>query len=161
MLRAGLSAPAAALLAACEHPVPARQGESGAPLAFPTGFVWGASTSAYQIEGAAREDGRGPSIWDTFSRTSESIVDGSTGDVACDHYHRWETDLDLVKSLGIRSYRFSIAWPRILPEGRGTVNQKGLDFYRRLVDGLDYGDIPLVVTENGIPDRGDVKPVGG
>ena len=106
-------------------------------LEFPEGFVWGAATAAYQIEGSPGADGRGPSIWDTFSHVRGSIVDGSTGDVACDHYHRWETDLDLMKSLGIRSYRFSVAWPRILPDGRGTANQKGLDFYRRLAETAD------------------------
>ena len=147
MLRAGMAAPAAALLAACDPATttttPARSSQPA--LTFPTGFVWGAATSAYQIEGAVHDDGRGPSIWDTFVH-SGSIVDGSTADVACDHYHRWETDLDLMKSLGIRSYRFSIAWPRIMPEGRGTVNQKGVDFYRRLVDGLHARGIAPLAT---------------
>jgi beta-glucosidase len=153
MLGAGLAAPAAALLAACD-PAPSTSGSTSThtsaassqpTLTFPAGFVWGAATSAYQIEGAVHEDGRGPSIWDTFVRKG-SIVDGSTADVACDHYHRWETDLDLMKSLGIRSYRFSIAWPRIMPEGRGTVNQKGLDFYKRLVDGLHARGIAPLAT---------------
>jgi beta-glucosidase len=119
---------------------------TAAPGALPAGFLWGAATAAYQIEGASTQDGRGPSIWDTFSHTAGSIVDGSTGDVACDHYHRWATDLDLMRSLGIRGYRFSLAWPRILPEGRGTVNQKGLDFYRRLVDGLHGRGIAPMAT---------------
>src|SRR5215470_14477589 len=108
ILRAGLAAPAAAMLAACDHPTPASTASpttQGQSLTFPSGFVWGAATSAYQIEGAVHEDGRGPSIWDTFVHNG-SIVDRSTADVACDHYHRWETDLDLMKSLGIRSYRF-------------------------------------------------------
>jgi beta-glucosidase len=105
-------------------------------LSFPTGFVWGVATSSYQIEGAAQEDGRGESIWDRFSHTPGKIEDGSTGDVACDHYHRWREDIALMKDLGLQAYRFSIAWPRILPNGRGPVNQAGLDFYSRLVDGL-------------------------
>ncbi|MEO7001068.1 MAG: GH1 family beta-glucosidase, partial [Ktedonobacterales bacterium] len=113
---------------------------------FPTGFLWGAATSAYQIEGAAREDGRGESIWDRFSHTLGKIVDGSNGDVADDHYHRWQDDLDLMQSLGVRSYRFSVAWPRILPTGAGAVNAKGLDFYRRLVDGLLQRNIEPMVT---------------
>ena len=105
-------------------------------LEFPTGFVWGAATSSYQIEGAVQEDGRGESIWDRFAHTPGKIADGSTGDVACDHYHRWREDIGLMKELGLHAYRFSIAWPRILPAGRGAVNQAGLDFYSRLVDGL-------------------------
>jgi hypothetical protein len=106
---------------------------------FPRGFVWGAATSAYQIEGAANEDGRGESIWDRFSKTeSARIKDGSNGDVACDHYHRWREDLALMKSLGLAAYRFSVAWPRILPKGRARRRRRqprGLDFYARLVDG--------------------------
>jgi beta-glucosidase len=115
-------------------------------LTFPSSFVWGVATSAYQIEGAAKEDGRGPSIWDTFSHQPGSIVDNSNGDVACDHYHRWAADLDLMKSLQVRSYRFSIAWPRIMPAGRGPVNQRGLDFYKRLVDGLHQRGIAPLAT---------------
>jgi beta-glucosidase len=103
---------------------------------FPPGFAWGAATAAYQIEGAVEADGRGQSIWDTFSHTPGRTLDGATGDVACDHYRRWESDLDLMADLGLRAYRFSIAWPRILPTGTGTVNEAGLDFYDRLVDGL-------------------------
>jgi beta-glucosidase len=106
------------------------------PLQFPDGFKWGVATSAYQIEGAVTADGRGRSIWDTFCDRPGTITDSSSGAVACDHYHRWESDLDLMASLGIGSYRFSIAWPRVLPEGRGPVNGRGLDFYDRLVDGL-------------------------
>jgi len=106
------------------------------PAAFPAGFQFGAATSAYQIEGAAAEDGRGPSWWDTFARQPGRTRDASTGDVACDHYHRWEQDLDLMRDLGLQAYRFSIAWPRVLPEGRGRLNPAGLDFYERLVDGL-------------------------
>ncbi|MGH2446051.1 MAG: GH1 family beta-glucosidase [Candidatus Limnocylindria bacterium] len=103
---------------------------------FPAGFAWGAATAAYQIEGSVDADGRGPSIWDTFSHLTGRIVGGDTGDVACDHYRRWESDLDLMAELGLRAYRFSIAWPRIQPSGSGPVNDAGLDFYDRLVDGL-------------------------
>ena len=108
------------------------------PLAdrFPAGFTWGAATAAYQIEGAVDVDGRGPSIWDTFSHTPGKVVGGDTGDVACDHYRRWESDLDLMADLGLGAYRFSVAWPRIQPTGSGPANPAGLDFYDRLVDGL-------------------------
>ena len=105
-------------------------------MRFPPGFQFGAATSAYQIEGAADEDGRGPSIWDTFAAVPGAVRHGDTGAIACDHYHRAEGDLDLLAGLGLTGYRFSIAWPRVIPDGRGAVNQKGLDFYRRLVDGL-------------------------
>ncbi|GAB1640771.1 GH1 family beta-glucosidase [Krasilnikovia sp. MM14-A1259] len=103
---------------------------------FPVGFQVGVSTAAYQIEGAVDEDGRGRSIWDTFSHTPGRTRDGDTGDVACDHYHRWAEDLDLIAHLGADAYRFSIAWPRVQPDGDGTLNIKGIDFYDRLVDGL-------------------------
>ena len=106
------------------------------PDAFPDGFVWGAATSAYQIEGAHDADGRGESIWDRFCQTPGRVEGGATGDVACDHYHRWPEDVALMRRLGLRAYRFSIAWPRVIPEGRGAVNGKGLDFYSALVDGL-------------------------
>ncbi len=105
-------------------------------LAFPADFVWGTATSSYQIEGAANEDGRGVSIWDTFCRTPGKVVNGDDGDVACDHYHRYPQDIELLSELGVNAYRFSIAWPRILPQGTGAVNEAGLDFYDRLVDGL-------------------------
>lgn len=105
-------------------------------VSFPADFVWGTATAAYQIEGAWNEDGKGESIWDRFTHTPGNIIDHSTGDVACDHYHRWPEDIALMKSLGLQAYRFSIAWSRILPEGRGRVNQAGLDFYSRLVDSL-------------------------
>ncbi|HKT05567.1 MAG TPA: GH1 family beta-glucosidase [Rugosimonospora sp.] len=111
---------------------------------FPPGFIWGVATSAYQIEGAVREDGRGPSIWDTFSHTPGRVKDGSTGDIACDHYHRYAADLDLMNSLNVQSYRFSLSWPRILPQGTGPPNAKGLDFYKRLLDGLHQrGIVPM------------------
>ncbi len=105
-------------------------------VSFPQNFLWGAATSSYQIEGAAQEDGRGESIWDRFARVPGKVEDGSNGDVACDHYHRAREDVRLMKSLGLQAYRFSIAWPRIQPEGRGRPNPKGLDFYSRLVDQL-------------------------
>lgn len=103
---------------------------------FPEHFVWGASTSAYQIEGAWNADGKGPSIWDTFSHTPGKVASGHTGDVACDHYHRWEEDVALLSELGVDAYRFSVSWPRVQPTGRGAVNRAGVDFYDRLVDGL-------------------------
>ncbi len=105
-------------------------------LKFPPGFVWGVATSAYQIEGAANEDGRGKSIWDTFSHTPGTTFQGHTGDVACDHYHRYPQDIELIASLGVDAYRFSIAWPRVQPAGKGAWNEKGLAFYDKLVDGL-------------------------
>ena len=103
---------------------------------FPKGFVWGASTSALQIEGAIAEDGRGPSIWEGFARKPGTIADGSTPDVACDHYHRWRDDVGVMTQAGLGAYRFSVAWPRVMPQGTGAVNPKGLAFYDRLVDGL-------------------------
>ncbi len=116
------------------------------PLTFPPGFVWGAATASYQIEGAAQEDGRTPSIWDTFSRTPGKTLGGDTGDVACDHYHRFREDVGLMKDLGVNAYRFSVAWPRVQPGGSGPANAKGLDFYRRLVDELLANDITPWVT---------------
>ena len=103
---------------------------------FSDDFVWGVSTSSYQIEGAVTLDGRVPSIWDTFSATAGKVRDGSTGAVACDHYHRWEQDLDLAQSMGLNAYRFSIAWPRIFNGVDAEPNAKGLEFYSRLVDGM-------------------------
>jgi beta-glucosidase len=118
---------------------------AGAEIRFPTGFIWGAATAAYQIEGAAGEDGRGRSIWDTFSHMPGNVTNGDTGDVACDHYHRMPADVDLMAALGLRAYRFSVSWPRIQPEGRGPVNQRGLDFYRHLVQELlEHGITPML-----------------
>lgn len=114
--------------------------------AFPDGFIWGAATSSYQIEGAVAEDGRGESIWDRFSHTPGYVRNGDTGDVACDHYHRWREDIALMQSLNLNAYRFSIAWPRIIPDGDGAVNRRGLDFYDRLVDGLLEAGIDPYVT---------------
>ena len=129
-------------------------------MRFPNGFLWGAATAAYQIEGAAREDGRGESIWDRFSHTPGNTLNGDTGDVACDHYHRYESDIDLMADLGYKGYRFSVAWPRIQPTGKGPVNQPGLDFYRRLVEKLTsrgitpaltlyHWDLPQALQEEG------------
>jgi beta-glucosidase len=133
---------------------------AAAPVAFPEGFLWGAATSAYQIEGAVREDGRAPSIWDALCRVPGAIRDGDTGDVADDHYRRSREDVALMASLGLTAYRFSVAWPRVLPAGRGTVNEAGLDFYRRLVDellaaGIEphltlyHWDLPQVLQDAG------------
>ena len=116
--------------------------------AFPAGFVWGVATSAYQIEGAWDEDGRGRSVWDDFVRRPYRVADGSTGDIACDHYHRMPEDVDLMRSLGIGAYRFSVSWPRVVPSGRGPVNPPGLDFYDRLVDRLVAAGIQPYATLN-------------
>ncbi|MEL4180411.1 GH1 family beta-glucosidase [Roseateles sp. PN1] len=127
---------------------------------FPSDFRWGCSTSSYQIEGAIHEDGRGESIWDRFCNEPGRIRDGSSGEVACDHYHRWPEDLDMAQQLGVNAYRFSIAWPRVLPQGRGAANEKGLDFYSRLVDGmlerglqpwatLYHWDLPQALQDKG------------
>lgn len=112
----------------------------------PKGFTFGTSTASYQIEGAVAEDGRGPSVWDTFASEPGRIVDGSSGAVACDHYHRYAEDIELMRRLGAGGYRFSIAWPRIQPTGSGPANQKGLDFYDRLVDGLLAAGIKPMAT---------------
>jgi beta-glucosidase len=113
---------------------------------FPPNFLWGTATAAYQIEGAARIDGRGPSIWDAFSQIPGKVHGGHTGDVACDHYRRFKEDVALLKTTGVKCYRFSIAWPRILPQGRGDVNEKGVAFYNELIDCLIENDIEPWVT---------------
>ncbi|TNY35715.1 GH1 family beta-glucosidase [Thermomonospora catenispora] len=129
-------------------------------MPFPAHFRWGVATAAYQIEGATTEDGRGESVWDVFCRTPGRVRDGHTGEVACDHYHRWPEDLALMADLGVDAYRFSIAWPRIQPDGTGPANPRGLDFYDRLVDALlDRGitpfptlfhwDLPQALEEEG------------
>lgn len=120
--------------------------ERMAGKAFPKGFIWGAATAAYQIEGAATADGRGESIWDRFSHTPGKVDNGDTGDVACDHYHRYKEDIALMCDIGIKAYRFSIAWPRLFPTGEGALNAKGLDFYNRLVDALLAAGITPVPT---------------
>jgi beta-glucosidase len=113
---------------------------------FPDGFIWGAATAAYQIEGGWDEDGKGESIWDRFSHTPGKIETGERGDIACDHYHLWPQDVALMQEMGLKAYRFSIAWTRVLPNGRGEVNQAGLDFYNRLVDALLEANIRPFVT---------------
>jgi beta-glucosidase len=118
----------------------------GAARSFPDGFLWGAATASYQIEGAVHADGRGQSIWDTFSHTPGKIAHDENGDVACDFYNRWAEDLDLLAGLGLNAFRFSIAWPRIQPDGRGEPNQRGIDFYRRLIDGLHARGIKPAIT---------------
>jgi beta-glucosidase len=119
---------------------------SVAARSFPAGFLWGAATSAYQVEGAVREDGRGASIWDTFAHTPGMIEDGTTGDAAIDHYHRYREDVRLLAALGTAAYRFSVAWPRVFPDGTGPPNAKGLDFYNRLVDELIANGIEPYAT---------------
>jgi beta-glucosidase len=120
--------------------------ETTTELRFPAGFRWGTATAAYQIEGAATEDGRTPSIWDTFCRTPGKVRNGDSGDIAADHYHRMHEDVALMKQLGVTDYRFSVAWPRVQPTGRGPAVQKGLDFYRRLTDELLEAGIRPVAT---------------
>ncbi|MEU4134289.1 GH1 family beta-glucosidase [Streptomyces wuyuanensis] len=120
--------------------------EAPAALTFPPSFTWGTATAAYQIEGAATLDGRTPSIWDTYSRTPGRVRNGDTGDVATDHYHRWREDVAIMADLGVGAYRFSLAWPRVQPTGRGPSVQKGLDFYRRLTDALLEKNIQPVAT---------------
>jgi len=115
-------------------------------LAFPPGFAWGSASAAYQIEGAATADGRGLSVWDTFSRAPGNVRGGDTGDIACDSYHRYREDVQLMASLGLNAYRFSISWPRVQPGGRGPANQKGLDYYRELLDELAAHGIAGAVT---------------
>lgn len=136
MTGAGAAALAATAYGAASTTTPPRPAAPRSAAAFPDGFRWGTATSAYQVEGAATEDGRGPSIWDTFARQPGRIRDGSTGETSVDHYHRYKEDVALMKWMGARAYRFSIAWPRVFPEGRGKPNPKGLDFYDRLVDEL-------------------------
>ncbi|MGH2358791.1 MAG: family 1 glycosylhydrolase, partial [Candidatus Limnocylindria bacterium] len=115
-------------------------------MPFPPTFAWGVATAAYQMEGAVNEDGRGPSIWDAFSHKPGAVLNGDTGDIACDHYHRWEADVDLMADLGIRAYRFSLAWPRLFPDGGTRLNQPGLDFYARLIERLLARGITPAVT---------------
>jgi beta-glucosidase len=122
------------------------QASANGALTFPEGFTWGTATASYQIEGAASADGRGLSVWDTFSRAAGNVHGGDTGDIACDSYHRYREDVALMASLGLNAYRFSIAWPRILPAGRGAVNQKGLDYYRALLDELGDRGIAAAAT---------------
>jgi len=161
-----LGGAALAALAAPDLAAQPRTIDSGADLAFPTGFRWGTATSAYQIEGATSADGRGASIWDTFCREPGRIRDGSNGDVSVDHYHRYKEDVALMKSLGAQTYRFSIAWPRVFPKGRGQLNAAGLAFYDRLVDellasGIEpfatlyHWDLPQALQDKGGWERRD------
>ncbi|MFZ6027839.1 MAG: GH1 family beta-glucosidase [Chloroflexota bacterium] len=115
-------------------------------ISFPEKFVWGAAAAAYQIEGAAYEDGKGLSVWDTFCRRPRAIWSGHNGENACDHYHRWREDVALMKSIGLKAYRLSLSWPRLLPEGRGKVNEKGVAFYDALIDALLAAGIQPYVT---------------
>ncbi len=135
--------------------------EVSASLRFPPGFVWGAATAAYQIEGAAAEDGRTPSIWDTFSHTPGRVLNGDTGDIAADHYHRYRDDVALMRDLNLGAYRFSVSWSRVQPTGRGPAVQRGLDFYRRLIDELlDKGITPVATLYHwDLPQ--DLEDVGG
>lgn len=136
---------------------------------FPKGFKWGAATSSYQIEGAAHTDGRGSSIWDTFSYTDGKVVGGENGDVACDHYNRYPEDIQIMKDLGLQTYRFSIAWPRLFPNGDSVREQRGFDFYNRLIDGLIeagiepvatiyHWDLPQTLQDNGGWANRDIVP---
>src|SRR5262245_6277292 len=143
------------MAAGCARPEPAADGAPGeagtagpapAPREFPKGFKWGVATASYQIEGAWNEDGKGPSIWDTYAHTPGTIKNGDTGDVANDHYHRYKEDVALMKDLGATTYRLSVAWPRIFPEGTGAPNAKGVDFYKRLTDELLAKGIEPFVT---------------
>ena len=129
-------------------------------MSFPKDFVWGVATSAYQIEGASGQDGRGPSIWDVYTKEPGQIFEGHTGDVACDHYHIWPVDVALMAKLGIKAYRFSVSWPRVLPNGIGQLNESGLQFYEEMVDGLleqgitpyltlYHWDLPQALQERG------------
>src|SRR5512136_720732 len=115
-------------------------------MSFPKDFVWGAAAASYQVEGAAAEDGKGPSVWDMFCQKQGAVWQGQTGEVACDHYHRYQEDVALMKSLGLRAYRLSICWPRILPGGVGGVNERGLAFYDALIDELLGDGITPYVT---------------
>ena len=128
---------------------------------FPADFVWGVATSSFQIEGAAIEDGKGPSIWDQFCRVPGAIADASDGDIACDHYHRWSEDLDLVARLGVGAYRFSVSWPRVQPGGSGAWNQKGLDFYERAIDSLLERGIKPYLTLNHWDLPAELQAAGG
>jgi hypothetical protein len=146
------------------------EGAAGAPRdsrAFPAGFLWGTATAAYQIEGAVAEDGRGPSIWDTFTHTPGKIRNDDNGDLADDHYHRYQDDVRSMKGLAAAAYRFSISWPRIFPQGTGAPNPKGLDFYNRLLDSLAANDIAPFPTlyhwdlPQALQDRGGWETLSG
>jgi beta-glucosidase len=131
-------------------------------FSLPKNFTWGVATASYQIEGAHNLDGRAPSVWDTFSKTPGKVKNGDTGDVACDHYHRFKDDIKMMQELGVKAYRFSIAWPRVVPDGDGAVNQKGLDFYSRLVDALlEAGITPFATCYHWDMPEATYKKHGG
>ncbi|MHB1699365.1 MAG: GH1 family beta-glucosidase [Acidobacteriaceae bacterium] len=140
------SLPALPALGSAIHGSVAHPSAGSSDQRFPDGFLWGTATASYQVEGAAREEGRGISIWDTFSHKPGMTSNGDTGDVADDHFHRYKEDVQLMKALGIKGYRFSVAWPRVYPNGTGTPNPKGLDFYNRLLDELLAADIQPFCT---------------
>ena len=138
-------------------------------LKFPNNFIWGVATSSYQIEGAWKDDGKGLSIWDTFCQKPGTIHNGDTGNIACDHYHKFKEDIDLIKELGVKAYRLSISWPRILPKGKGDINKPGLKFYDTLLDYLNekqikpwvtmyHWDLPQSLQENGGWESRDIIP---
>ena len=133
-----------------------------ASLVLPENFVFGAATAAYQIEGAPAEDGKGESIWDRFCKVPGVIIDGSSGAIACDSYHRWKDDIAILKELGLSAYRFSFAWTRLMPEGRGAVNAKGVAFYNRLIDDLLAAGIEPYATlyQHAGTGAGDARPAG-
>jgi beta-glucosidase len=141
----GISAGGVALAGAAHAASKTGAGKAGAGL-FPKDFAWGVATASYQVEGAASEDGKGPSVWDVFCKRPGAIFDGNTGEIACDHYHRFKEDVALIKALGAKSYRFSVSWPRVLPNGIGASNPKGLDFYSRLIDELGSHGIEPFLT---------------
>ena len=126
----------------------AKPGAAAKATPFPKDFVWGVATASYQVEGAANEDGRGPSVWDTFCKKKGAVFEGHTGETACDHYHRYKEDVALMKTLGVKSYRFSVSWTRVLPNGIGAVNGKGLDFYNRLLDELGKAGIAPMLHDS-------------
>src|SRR3954454_3334279 len=142
----GVSAAPALAATGALQPSTGTAPQGTAARTFPAGFLWGTATASYQVEGAVAEDGRAPSVWDTFSHTPGKVVNNSTGDIADDHYHRYKEDVQLMKSLGVKTYRFSIAWPRVFPQGAGAPNPKGLDFYNRLVDELRANGIEPFAT---------------
>lgn len=115
-------------------------------MSFSKDFLWGAASAAHQVEGAYLEDGKGPGIWDTLTQQPGHVAHGENGNVACDHYHCWKEDVALMKEIGLKSYRFSVSWPRVLPQGTGEVNQAGLDFYKNLVDELIDASIEPMIT---------------
>lgn len=132
--------------AAAATPILQAQTGPAAHSSFPAGFIWGSATASYQVEGAAAEDGRKPSVWDTFSKTPGKVAGGDTGDVANDSYHLYKEDVRLLKYLGVQAYRLSVAWPRVFPDGAGTPNEKGIAYYERVVDELLANGIQPFVT---------------